>query len=253
MNLHEISVTILTKSNQKYLPEVLQALIPFGEVVLYDNGSTDNTLEIAAQFPNVNIMRGTFEGFGPTHNEAVRLAKFDWILSIDADEIVSEELANELASAQLDPKVVYSISSHNYFNGKWIKGCGWYPDRKLRLFNRLTTKFSDAQVHESVITKGLKIRALKGHLVHYSYDTISDFLRKMQNYSTLFASQYCGKRKSSLGIAIVHGVAAFIKSYVIKRGFLDGFEGFVISAYNGHTAYYKYLKLREANLRIQRS
>ncbi len=253
MNLQEISVTVLTKNSQKYLNEVLNALSAFGEVLLFDNGSTDNTLEIAKKYSNVTLIQDTFKGFGRTHNEASSAAKNDWILSIDHDEIVTPELINTLSHETLDPKTIYSISNHNYFNGKWIKGCGWYPDRKFRLYHRGHTQFTDAQVHESIMTSGLKTRALNGPIIHYSYESISDFLQKMQIYSTLFAEQNCGKKSSSLGAAILHGLSAFIKSYVIKRGFLDGAEGFIISAYNGHTAYYKYLKLLEANSRAQRS
>lgn len=252
MNLQDISVTILTKNSQKYLTEVLNALKPFGEVLLYDNGSTDNTLEIASHFSNVTIAKGVFEGFGPTHNAATSCAKNDWILSIDHDEIVTPELVNALLQKSLDSNTVYYVSTHNYFNAKWIKGCGWYPDKKFKLYHRDKTKFTDAQLHESIITTGLKTEAIDAAIIHYSYDSISDFLNKMQTYSTLFAAQNCGKKKSSLGKAITHGIVAFIKSYVIKKGFLDGAEGFIISAYNGHTAYYKYLKLREANSRTQR-
>lgn len=253
MNLHKISVTILTKNSQKYLIEVLNALKDFGEVLLYDNGSTDKTFEIAKNYPNVTVIHGTFTGFGPTHNTASTCAKNDWILSIDHDEIVSPQLIDALLSEEFNPKTVYSVLSHNYFNGKFIKGCGWYPDLKFRFYHRKQTQFTDAHVHESIITTGLATRKLQGYLIHYSYDSISDFLNKMQTYSSLFAAQNCGKKKSSLSKALLHGCVAFIKSYFIKRGFLDGYEGFVISAYNGHTAYYKYLKLLEANLRTQRS
>jgi glycosyltransferase involved in cell wall biosynthesis len=253
MNLQAISVTVLTKNSQKYLKEMLNALQAFGEVLLYDNGSSDLTFEIAKHYPNVTLVKGEFKGFGPTHNEASSQAKNDWILSIDHDEIVTPELINTLLHESLEPNTVYSISNHNYFNGKWIKGCGWYPDRKFRLYHRKHTQFTDAQVHESIKTTGLKTRALNGPIIHYSYESISDFLQKMQIYSTLFAEQNAGKKSSSLGAALLHGVWAFIKSYFIQRGFLDGAEGFIISAYNGQTAYYKYLKLWEAKLRAQRS
>lgn len=244
-----ISATILTKNSQKYLAEVLTALRSFDEVVVFDNGSTDNTLAIAKEFPNVTVHIGTFEGFGPTHNKASSLAKNEWILSIDSDEVVTHDLAKEIQGLKLNPDCVYCFPRNNYFNGKFIKWCGWYPDVQYRIYNRSKTRFTDAQVHEAVIIKGMKIVELKAPIIHYSYDSIADFLTKMQSYSRLFAEQNKGKKKSSLLKALSHGWFSFFKSYVIKRGFLGGYEGFVISAYNGHTAFYKYLKLKEANER----
>jgi glycosyltransferase involved in cell wall biosynthesis len=242
-----ITVTILTKNAEKYLHQVLEALHDFSEVAILDTGSKDRTIEIAKQFSNVVVYENDFIGFGPCHNLLSSMAKNDWILSIDADEIVTEELKNEILSLNLDKNSVYSFCRHNFYRGKWIKGCGWYPDRQIRLYNRSVTRFSDAQVHEAVIARGLRQVKLKAVVNHYPYSCMHDFLAKMQSYSTLFAKQNQGKKKSSLGKAISHGLFAFLKSYILKRGFLLGQEGFVISAYNGHTAFYKYLKLQEAN------
>lgn len=247
-----ITVTILTKNSEKYLKEVISALVDFDEVLIFDNGSADNTLLIAQQFPNVNIVRGVFEGFGPTHNRASSLAKNDWILSIDSDEVVTTEMAQTILTAQLEADCVYSFPRRNYFNGRWIRWCGWSPDRQIRLYNRNMTRFTDAQVHEAVIAVGLRLIPLDSPLIHYSYETIADFLTKMQSYSTLFAKQNQGKKKSSPFKALSHGIFAFFKSYILKLGLLGGYEGFVISAYNGHTAFYKYLKLYEANLQPPR-
>lgn len=246
-----ISVTILTKNSAKYLKEVLNATTSFPEVVIYDTGSTDGTLKIAQQFPNVTIHQGSFIGFGPTHNEASSSAKYDWILSIDSDEIVTPEMAQTINSIALENNCVYSFPRHNYFNGKWIKWCGWYPDRQIRLYNRLKTQFTDAQVHEAIIDTDMRLIPLEAPLQHYSYAVIADFLVKMQSYSDLFAKQYAGKRYSSPWKAMSHAWFAFFKSYVLKKGFRGGYEGFVISAYNAHTAFYKYLKLYEANQKIK--
>ncbi len=244
-----ISVTILAKNSQQYIHEVLSALKTFDEVLLYDTGSTDKTMEIAGSFPNVTIIEEKFIGFGPTHNNASAAAKNDWILSIDSDEVVTLELAQEIAKTTLNKDCVYSFPRNNYFNGKFIKWCGWHPDRQYRLYNRTKTHFSEAQVHESIIIENMQHIPLKSPFIHYSYASISDFLQKMQLYSDLFAKQNAGKKSSSLPKALAHGIFAFFKSYILKRGFLGGYEGFVISAYNGHTAYYKYLKLFEANQR----
>lgn len=245
-----ISVTILTKNSQRYISEVLSSLSQFNEVLVYDTGSTDNTLSIAAKFSNVTIYQEPFIGFGPTHNKASAAAKNDWILSVDSDEVPSEEMLKEISVTNLDPGTVYSFSRHNYFNGKFIKWCGWYPDCRPRLYHRNHTSFSLDQVHEGVLIKGFKVVVMKGPLKHYSYHSIRDFLEKMQLYSELFALQNKGKKKSSLVKAISHGLFSFFKSYVLKRGFLGGYEGFVISLYNGHTAYYKYLKLYEENKKM---
>lgn len=242
-----ISVTVLTRNSEKYLSQVLSSLQSFDEVVIYDSGSTDKTFQIAEKFPNIKVYKGTFIGFGPTHNVASNLAKNDWVLSIDSDELATPEMVQEIKNLILDDSCVYSFPRNNYFNGKWIKWCGWYPDKQIRLYNRKKTCFSNAQVHEAIVSKNLRVISLKGAIVHYSYETISDFLSKMQSYSELFAEQNRGKKSSSPMKAILHGFFAFFKSYVLKKGFLGGYEGYVISTYNAHTAYYKYLKLYEKN------
>lgn len=242
----KISVTILTRNSERLLAEVLKALRAFDEVVIYDTGSTDNTLTIARTYSNVSIHKGSFNGFGPAHNLATSLARNDWILSIDSDEVATSQLVDEISTLQLDPKSVYSIWRQNFFNGKWMRWCGWYPDRQIKLYNRTKTAFSEAQVHEAVITEGLQTITLKHPVRHYPYPDIASLLSKMQHYSTLFAQQH-KEKKSSVWKAIGHAFFAFFKSYILKRGFLGGREGFIISAYNGHTAFYKYLKLLEAN------
>lgn len=245
-----ISVTILCKNSSRYLVEVLQALQRFDQVLIYDNGSTDDTIAIAQRFSNVTVKIGDFLGFGPTHNIASALAKHDWILSIDSDEVISSELVEEIACLlQADGGVnfVCSIPRNNYYNGRWIRWCGWYPDRQWRLYNRTATRFSEQYVHEGVVVAGLEKLQLHSPMKHYSYADTKDFLAKMQHYSELFAKQNCGKKSSSVWSAIAHGAFAFFKSYILKRGVLGGYEGFVISVYNGNTAFYKYLKLREYN------
>ncbi len=239
-----ISVTILTKNCGHYLAKTLESTRSFSEVIILDTGSTDDTLKVAKSFSNTVIHHSPFVGFGPSHNVATSFAKNDWILSIDSDEILSPLLIEELHSLALTQKAVYSIQRHNYFNGKHIKWCGgWHPDWVVRLYNRKQTRFTDAMVHEKIIDKGLNVLALKNPMIHVPYREMSDFLHKMQAYTTLFAQQKKGK--SSLLKAILHSKFAFFKSYVLKRGFLGGKEGYIISSYNAHTAFYKYLKLSE--------
>lgn len=243
-----ISVTILAKNSEATLEETLQSVARFPEVILYDTGSTDGTLAICQKFPNVKIVEGSFEGFGPTHNKASSCASYDFILSLDSDEILSPALVEEILALPLTPNATYAILRENYFRGKLIKGCaGWHPDWVTRIYNRKMTSFDQAEVHEKIIQGTLPRICLKYTMKHVPYRTISDFLQKMQSYSTLFAKQHKGKKKASLLGALFHGWAAFFKSYFLKKGFTLGEEGFIISLYNGHTAFYKYLKLAEAN------
>jgi glycosyltransferase involved in cell wall biosynthesis len=245
-----ISVTVLTKNSQKHLSEVLSALQIMDEVLICDTGSKDQTIDLARRFPNVCLYEKPFIGFGPTHNLASSLAKHDWILSIDSDEIVTPFLASEIQALTLERGCVYSFPRYNEYRGKWIRWCGWHPDRQIRLYNRLDTRFTEAQVHEAIDASYLKEIPLASPLNHYSYEEVSDFLQKLQSYSSLFALEYQGKKSSSLSKAIGHGFYAFFKSYILKRGFLGGEEGFEISFYNGITSFYKYLKLAEANRRL---
>lgn len=242
-----ISVTILTKNSEKHLQRVLEALRTFSEVAILDTGSQDKTMEIAKSYPNVTLHQSPFCGFGPAHNLISSLAKHDWILSIDSDEIASDALVSEISQLKLNPQSVYSFSRHNYYRDKFIKGCGWYPDRVVRLYNKKSTQFSDALVHEAILTNGLEVVSLQSPAIHLPYNSTEDFLSKMQLYSSLFAKDRQGKKNASMGSAIGHGCFAFFKSYFLKRGILLGSQGFEISAYNAITAYYKYLKLRDLN------
>ena len=243
-----ITVTILTKNNDKTLKAALESVRAFPEVFIWDSGSTDQTLAIAQTFPNVKIHQGPFAGFGPTHNLASNAASNDWILSLDSDEMLSKELVQEILNLKLDPSCAYAMMRHNFFNGKRIKWCGgWHPDWVARLYHRQKTCFSAAAVHEKIITDKMKLQQLNHPMLHFPYREINDFLGKMQTYSTLFAQQHQGKKNASIFSALWHSWFAFFKSYILKRGFMGGKEGFIISLYNGHTAFYKYLKLDEAN------
>jgi glycosyltransferase involved in cell wall biosynthesis len=245
-----ISVTILTKNASETLSATLLSLARFPQILLYDTGSSDKTLELAATYPNVDIVQGSFSGFGPSHNEASSLALYDWILSIDSDEVLSPQLVEEILTLSLDETHVYKINRHNYFNGKHIRFCsGWYPDWVTRLYHRKRTRFSDDPVHERISTEGLSPICLQGALLHTPYRSVEDFLTKMQLYSTLFAEQYRGKRRSSCGIAVAHAFVALCKNLFLKGGIFGGKEGWILSFYYGHITYYKYLKLYFLNQR----
>jgi glycosyltransferase involved in cell wall biosynthesis len=241
-----ISVTILYKNSPKYLTQVLDSLKQFDEVVIYENGPETGLKDLVKGYSNVAIHRGKFLGFGKTHNSASSLAKWDWILSVDSDEILTKELVQEIAELSLEENSVYTISRHNFYEGKWIRCCSWYPDRVSRLYNRKKTLFSHDDVHEGIITCACFVKDLKAPMLHYSYSSTADFLSKMQHYSDLFAKQSHEKnKKATLFTAICHGFFAFFKSYILKKGFLGGSQGFIISVYNANTAFYKYLKLRD--------
>lgn len=242
-----ISVTILTKNSAETLKATLDSAQGFEEVIVLDTGSTDQTIEIAKSYPNVKVFEAPFTGFGELHNKATSLASHEWILSLDSDETLSKELVEEIFCLKLDPGTVYAILRRNTFNGKWIKWCaGWHPDWVIRLYNRSATRFSNDKVHERVISHNLKIKRLKQMIHHTPYRSVSDFLGKMESYSELFAADHAiHKRKVSFTSALFHGWFAFFKSYFLKRGFLGGKEGYIISLYNAQTTFYKYLKLME--------
>lgn len=246
-----LSATILTKNSSARLDEVLNALRWCHEVIVLDTGSTDDTIEIARRHTNVRVHRltGPFPGFGRAHRHAVELASHDWILSIDSDEIVTPALVAEIAGLELDPHTVYTIPFDNYFNGRKITSCGWAPDRHERLFNRRVTNFCASEVHERVQTAKLNVRVLRHAIRHHSYVSLDDFLRKMNSYGRLFATQNAGRKSSSPFKAVARGTWAFVKSYLLQLGCFEGYEGLVICAYKAQTVFWKYLLLHEANRR----
>ncbi|NGX63912.1 MAG: putative glycosyltransferase EpsH [Candidatus Anoxychlamydiales bacterium] len=242
-----ISIVMLCKNSSETLKKVLDSAKSFDEIIIIDTGSTDDSLEIAKNFKNVKIFTKEFTGFGPLRNEGAKLAKNDWILALDSDEEITKELQDEMLSTKLDENFIYGFHFLNFFNGKLIKCCGWYPEKHIRLYNRQKTSFSNSLVHEKIVQKDLLLKYFENHVKHTPYRKIDDFLQKMSKYSTLFATQNKNKKKSSVMKAIVHGFFAFFKSYFLKKGFLAKKEGFIISIYNANTAFYKYLKLFEIN------
>lgn len=242
-----ISVCILTKNCAATLPKTLDSVQQFDEVVILDNGSTDSTLDVARKYPNVRIYQTQFKGFGALRNEAASLAKNDWVLQLDSDETLSSPLFQEIRSLSLNASFAYRMARHNFYNGKRIYGCGWGGDTVVRLYHRKVSQYSTAAVHESL--QASQILPLKSPIQHIPYRSISDFLTKMELYSTLFAEQYQGKKKSTTAKAFAHAVFAFLKGYLFQGGFLSGAEGFTIAHYNATTTFYKYQKLAEKNQR----
>jgi glycosyltransferase involved in cell wall biosynthesis len=246
-----ISVTLLTKNSQKHLHANLKALQAFEEVVVLDNGSTDTTLDIARQYPNTKIVLSPFIGFGPLKNLAAEHAAHPWILSIDSDEVVSEELTQEIMALDLtDTSVVYSLLRHNFYGQKLIKACGWDNDVVPRLYHKGSTRFAALPVHEYIQTEGMRVKKLSGTLNHYSYDSISQLINKMNHYTTLFAQENRFRKTSSPAKSYLKGAFSFFRNYMLQRGFLFGYEGLVISFSNASGSFYKYMKLHEENQRL---
>ena len=245
---NSISVVIIVKNGALTIQRSLESLQGFDDVVVYDNGSNDGTIEIAQKFSNVQLVQGDFLGFGETKNKAVSYAKHDWVLILDSDEVVDQELFQTLQDASLDPNTIYLINFHAFYKEIQIKYCGWNNQKIRRLYNKTKTKFNSNYVHENIIDDGMQIKELKGgSILHYSYHNISDFIIKVDRYSTLFAQNHVGKKSSSPAKAFFNGLYSFIKTYFFKRGFLDGYAGLVIAFSHMATNFYKYIKLYELN------
>ena len=244
-----ISVVILTKNSSAYLERCLRVLHKFPEVIIVDNGSTDDTMEIAQQFPNVKIYEREFCGFGPLKNIGADLATNDWVLFVDSDEVLHPDLADFILNIQLDNNKVYQFYRKNYYNNMLIDGCSWDNDYVTRLFNRKVTRFNDNQVHESIITKSLTVEQIKPDsnkfIYHFPYNNTSQLMAKLEHYANLYAANNYGKKWVKLWMIPLKAIAAFIKNYFIKKGFKYGYEGFLISSYNTMGVLVKYLKLYE--------
>ena len=247
MDKVSISVVILTKNSQKYLIEVLDALKDFTEVIIVDNGSNDNTLEIAAKYNNVKIFKEKFIGFGPLKNRALEFTSNSWVLYIDSDEIVKNEMLEFIKKLDLNNETnIYSFLRDNYYRKSLIKCCSWENDYVMRLFNKNHTHFNNNLVHESLIVNSdSSVIKVKDGLKHYTYDSIEELINKMQHYSTLFAKE--SKRDISIAKPVLAALFRFIKNYFFQKGFLYGYKGLVISATNANSVFYKYLKLYEKN------
>lgn len=249
----KISAVVLAKNSEKTIEKTLKSLVEFDDVVVYDNGSSDKTMQIAKSFKNVNLVEGEFGGFGWSKNRAASFAKNDWILIIDSDEVVDVELLNELKNKNLDEKTVYRLNFKAFYKDTEVKYCGWNNQKIKRLYNKTITRYNSNDVHEDIITDGLKLEELKGNVEHYSYHSISEFIIKADRYSSLFATNNVGKKSSSPVKAFFNGLYSFIKTYIFKQGFRDGYVGLVIAFSHFVTNFYKYIKLYELNLEAKKS
>jgi len=238
-----ISAIIITKNEAANIRACLESIRWVDEIIVVDSGSSDETVEICRTFTK-HVYVHPWQGFGPQKNLALGYAGKDWILSIDADERVSERLREEIlaavAGSENDGFAIPRLSS---YCGRFIHHSGWRPDYVLRLFRRAKGRFSDDIVHEQVLVDGT-VGKLSADLVHYSFRSVEQVLDIINRYSTLGAEQmYRQGKRSGLGKAISHGLAAFLTTYLLKAGFLDGREGLMLAVSNAEGTYYKYLKL----------
>lgn len=242
-----ISVILLTLNSSATLRRCLDSLRDFAEVVALDNGSTDNTLAILAEYDNVKIHQHPFIGFGPLRNLATSHATHDWILGVDSDEVVSRELGAEISSLSLKQNMVYAIPRLNHYQNQPLRGWGWRPDLVLRLFYRKTTSYQDEQVHESVaIPRGVTIGKLKSYLLHYPFNNPGDLIDKMQRYSSLFATQHQHTGKSATPAKAFSRIfTTFFTDYLLHGYCRDGYGGLILSVGNAAGAFFKYCKLYE--------
>lgn len=239
-----LTVIVITRNESARLQACLDSVAFASEWVVVDSGSTDATVEIARAFGARTTVTQDWPGFGAQKNRALDLATGDWVLSIDADERVTPELRASIEAAIANPAFeAYEIGRKSSFCGQYMLHSGWYPDRVVRLFRRGTARFTDELVHERVQPSGA-VGRLAGDLLHESYADLESLLEKVNRYSTAGAQQLAGRGvRGSLGKALAHGGWAFVRTYVVKRGFMDGRLGFVLALSNAHVTYYRYMKL----------
>ena len=248
-----ISAVVLAKNNEATIQKTLQSLEAFDDVVVYDNGSTDRSKEIAQSFSNVHLVQGEFRGFGWTKNRATQYAKHEWVIIVDSDEVLDAQLLHTLQHKELIKTTVYLLNFKAYYKNIEIKHCGWNNQKIKRLYNKSITQYNNNDVHEDIITTGLKLEELRGNVEHYSYQSIEQFINKANTYSTLFAQNNAGKKSSSPAKAFFNGLYSFFRTYVLKRGFLDGYAGLIIAFSHMATNFYKYMKLYELNCELKKS
>jgi len=242
-----LSVAIITRDEEQRLPDCLKSVAFADQVLVVDSGSRDRTVELARS-SGATVMVEEWRGFSGQKQFAVDQCHHEWVLILDADERIPEETAMAIKQEMTnnDPMIsAYSFRRKNYFHGKWIKYCGWWPDRIVRLVKRGKGGFDGRHVHESWMVEG-KVKDLDAHIEHISFMSYSDLTAKMENYSNLAALEMFEKNFSAGPFTpIFHGLWMFMRTYIIELGFLHGFDGFMISVMNGGGSFMKYAKLRE--------
>ena len=247
----QVSALVLTKNSEKTLRQCLESLANFHEILVFDSGSSDGTESLAKSFANVVFVRDSnWQGFGVQRQKALNFCTHEWIFWLDSDEALTSELREEVEKLDLtNSQVAFRIKRRNFLGQKEIRGTDWGSDWVIRLFSKKLNQVSDALVHEKVEPgSAVRINKLNGKILHYPYQNISDFYLKINRYTDLALAQRDKNEKPTGYIrAWSRGLWTFFRNFVIRLGFADGFEGFVISYMNGFATVYKYLRISEQN------
>lgn len=246
-----LSVAIITLNEEANLPRTLASVAWADEIVIVDSGSTDGTRAIAQSY-GARFITEAWRGFAAQKNFAISLCTSEWVLSLDADEAVSPELAASLKKAIAPPRshTAYKLRRRNFFLGRWIRHGGYYPDAKLRLLPREQAAFQETPVHETVAFNG-KVETLDGDMLHDAYPTLATYLDHMQRYSTLGAEIAVARGRTARALlsflngVLVNPMATFVYNYVLRAGFLDGREGLLLHLYHSTYISWKYAKAWE--------
>jgi glycosyltransferase involved in cell wall biosynthesis len=248
--MHKISAVIITYNEESFIERCLVSISDVvDEIIVVDSFSTDSTEDICKRF-NVKFVKNSFGGFRDQKNFALSLASNKYILSIDADEVLSDNLRKSILSLKenLDADG-YLFNRLSNFCGQWIKHSGWYPDRQLRLFSKEKGKWGGYNVHEKIeMEADSVIRRVKGDLLHWPCSSTSDYSEKMEKYSDIaaFELHMAGKRSNIIKPAF-HMAWRFFVTYIVRGGFLDGSNGYFICSSDSYYSYLKYKKLRKIN------
>lgn len=241
----KISATIITFNEERNIARALESLRCCDEVIVVDSGSIDRTAEIASKL-GATVIESPWGGYARQKNFAAEKAGYDWILSIDADEALSEALEGEIWQIKKHgPKYdAYTMPRLAQYLGKWILHSGWYPDRKVRLYRRDCAQWEGDYVHEHLAVKGT-LGHLNSDLLHFTCSSLSEHLKSMDRYTTLAAEQLVAQgKKVGWKDLVLDPAWAFWRSYLFQRGFLDGFEGLTISQMAALYTFLKYAKAR---------
>lgn len=245
-----ISGVIITFNEEQYIENCLKSMQGVvDEIVVVDSFSTDKTKGICLKY-GARFIEHTFVGYTDQKNFANNQAAHDYILSLDADEALSDELRQSILEAKKTLAFDgYSFNRLNNYCGRWIKHSGWYPDRKIRLYNRKKARwYSPTNLHEIIkLDDPQSHQILSGDLLHWAYDSYAEHYLKIDNFTSIAAKFYVLNVNKKIGLhkIIINPTWNFIKSYIIKRGFLDGFEGYVIAKFHASGTFLKYIKIRE--------
>ncbi len=238
-----LSVIVITKNESVHIQRCLESVVWADEIIVLDSGSDDNTVTICRQFTD-KVYETDWPGFGIQKQRALNKATGDWVLSIDADEVVTESLRVEIEQAiQKNSFQAYEIPRLSTYCGRQMRHSGWWPDYVLRLFQRNSGRFSEAIVHERVLVDG-RVGRLVTPFLHDTAVDLEEILVKVNSYSTLGSKMlYAEGARSSIIKAVLKGFWTFNRTYWLKAGFLDGAQGLMLAISNAESSYYKYLKL----------